>query len=178
MKIANTITALFLSFASLAANATILTQTQAQTVAGQDFTFTFANLSKNFSGNGTLTLSARGDYSTGVSDEFIVAAAEGVNFTNSSYANKATGSTITANDTQWTRKFNLSHSQLDTLLADGTLTFTAFLSSGVDIISAQSAVSVIFEYSPLAVTTVPEPGSMLLLGIAVAGLSVARRRKQ
>jgi hypothetical protein len=178
MKIANTITALFLSFASLAAHATVVTQTQAQTVTGQDFTFTFLNLSKNFTGNGTLTLSARGDYSILGFDEYIVASAEGINFSNSSYLNKDSGNVLGLNDTQWTRTFNLSHSQLNTLLADGKLTVKAFLSSGVDVLTTQAAVRVDFEYTPQAVSTVPEPGSLLLLGVAVAGLSVARRRKQ
>lgn len=182
MHFAKTISALILSTVALGAQAAPITQTLKQTVTGQDFVFTFDNLSSNFTGVGSITLTARGDYSTGASSENIQAVIDGVNLGTFGYADGDAGSTtfFSGDDTRWSRTFNFSHSVLANYLADGKLVFNANLSPDVNVFSTLASVTVSFNYTPvvLSANKVPEPGSMVLLGAAFAAASLARRRKQ
>lgn len=183
MKLTHLLAAASLCISAVAANATTITQTAPQTSDGQQFSFVFNGLSTSFTGGGTLTFTARGDYSPTFSSaantlETLAGSAEGINFGNMGFDDADTRTAFRFDDNLWSRSFALSNAQLTTLLADGVLIVDAFLTSGVNLFNPATAYAgVSFDYTPGA-AAVPEPATLGLFGLALAGFGAARRRRQ
>ncbi len=184
MKLTHLLAAASLCISAVAANATTITQTAPQTVSGQHFSFVLNNLSTSFTGGGTLTFTARGDYTETVPSaanpqEALFGSAEGIHFGYMGFDDADTRTQFALfDDTSWSKSFALSNAQLAVLLADGVLNVDAFLSSGVNLFDPSTAYAgVSFNYTPGA-AAVPEPATLGLFGLALALFGAARRRRK
>lgn len=179
-------TLIAVAFASLTTAAiaapVVLNQSQNQTFDGQNFTFSFNGLSSAASG-GTFILRARGDYD-GATEEALSWNLEGVS------SGGPVGGFVNGNgvggpfdfatvyqplgNIDFQRTYTLTLAELNAILADGSLTLDVDLDASVGLFDGPNFVEVTFLYDDI-VGQVPEPASIALLGLALAGLGAARR---
>lgn len=166
-----------------------LSASASQTVAGQDFTFSFTGLAASDGTGGTFVLAARGDYAGGTG-ETLSWSMDGGTFAGGpvggytpAYTCDGTGvggpfdscTTFGSDDILWQRTYSISASVLNALLADAAISLFVDLDSAVNRIGPASGVEVSIRYeSPMA--AVPVAGTLALLGLGLAAAGTARRR--
>lgn len=181
MRTSQLIIAAMFGLAVSSAQALTVSSTQAQTQDGGIYNFVFSGLSTSTSSGGSITFSARGDYSftySGPSNpiEVLTGSAEGLNFGVMGVDNASTTTAFSFDDNFWSKTFLLSTTDILSLITDGVLNVSVSLDSNVDLFNPGTAyVGIDFTYTPSQ--SVPEPGSLLLIGGALAALGAARRRK-
>ncbi len=160
------------------ANATTVLETQAQTSAGQLFSYSFAGLGTP-TGPGSITITARGDYSFGFPQiESLDYDIEGLLTGNLSLESADTTTAFSFDDNQFSSTFALTLADFQTLTADGVIDITLDLSDGVNLFNPDTAftsVGITLE----SVGAVPEPASwaMMIGGFGLVGGAMRRRRK-
>jgi len=155
------------------ANAANFVETQAQTVDGQNFTFSFVGAPAPV-GAGTLDFLVRGDFSTFASlGESFGFSAEGV-LTDSGI--QANGSNLITNfdinDNLFQVSYVVTLAQLNSLTADNAINISVDYASGVDAnLSADPFITTSLSYASAATGAVPEPTTwaMMLLGFGFVG---------
>lgn len=170
-----------------AASAAPVTRTdlQTQTVAGQNFNFVFSGLAASDGTGGTLVLRAQGDYDGGAAEtlawdaEGVVGAAAvggfvaGMNGVGGpfDFANVFQG----GGNIEFQRTYNLSALELDTLLADGTLSIFVDLASTVGLFQAPNFVEFTLSYNS---SEIPVPAALPLFAAGLAGFGALRRKRK
>lgn len=165
-----------------------VSDTQGQTVSGQNFNFAFAGLPSPGTG-GIFELVMRGDYS-GFTTESAVASIDMAggqldvgDTANGVISNSISGlSLISSNrtsfafdDVLWEFSFSLSDALLNAAIADGLFTTNVNLDRGVNAFNPQTAfVRVGLNYT----ANVPAPGALALLGAGLAAFGFARRNRR
>ncbi len=163
------------ALAPQAAQAAEFVETQAQTTAGQDFSFIFAGLPQP-NAAGTLTFLIRGDFSIGASlGESFAFDLEGI-LTGTDIQATA-GNTLTNfnfDDNLFQTSFDLSLAQLAAITADGVANLNVDYANGVNIINPNSSIT-----ATLAFGAVPEPATwaFMIFGFGAIGGAMRRQRK-
>ena len=152
-----------------------LTDYAEQTVAGQNFTFTFSPVPLSDGADGTFRLHARGDYtwfpgSASGPDEFVTWDIDGlVSGIDSPYLGSPVITEFGANDVEWQDTFTISGTLLTGITSDSAVTISVDLEDAVNMGYGSS------QFMEVELTYVPEPGTVLLLGLG--GLAVLRKRR-
>jgi len=181
----NKINAVILSFflsiiaASNTAYAGLITETQNQSVAGQDFTFSF-NVSDWVLGSSSgLTLEVRGDFSQYNSTEGFRVTVEGVDFGTWTYQTSDSTILYTQDTATLFKTFDFSSIITDDLLNDDVLEFSVKFSYFVDVGYNQSSlvphVKSTFVYNSV---DVPEPSTLAIFALGMIALASRRFKKQ
>lgn len=159
------------------AHAATVMETQAQTSAGQLFTYNFGGLAPA-TGPGTITITARGDYSTGFPDfEFLNYDVEGLMAGMLAPASADSFTEFDFNDVEFTAVFNLSLADLNGLLSDNMIELSLDLSPGVNLFDGNSFTSVAIDYASASPTPEPASWAMMIGGFGLVGGAMRRRRK-
>ena len=159
----------------------VLSDIEAQTVDGQDFTFSFSPVPLSDGNDGTLTIHARGDYDPGTATEFLNWDIDSLGIGGAAGPTIG-GTTILLNnginDVEWEQTFTISGADLLTITGDSAANVLIDLNltpggNGVNLIGSNAFVEVTLTYN----TAVPEPAT---LGVLAAGLGLvgwSRRRR-
>jgi hypothetical protein len=163
--------------APAAAGAVVYTQSQAQTSAGQVFTYTFSGLVTPGAA-GSITIGGRGDYTLGFPDEeFLTYDVEGLLAGSLAPDNAQSNTNFGFNDNAFQSTFVLSLAQLQLLTADGSITITLDLSNGVNLFDPATASTFVTLDIPAATNAVPEPATWAMMMLGFGGVGFAMRRK-
>ena len=118
------------------AKAVTYTDSSPQTTPGQNFNFVFSPVNAWNSGNGTLTVHARGDYTVGILSESLSWNIDGL--VSGSAAPSAGGTVIHefgSHDVEWEQSFVISGGLLNSITSDSSIAISIDLSSSVDIVN-------------------------------------------
>lgn len=142
-----------------------------QTVAGQNFTFTFSPVPLSNGAEGTFRIHARGDYthfpgSASGPSEFVTWDIDGlISGVDSPYLGSPVITEFSANDVEWQDTFTISGDLLIDITSDSTVTITVDLENAVGY----------GEFMEVELTYIPEPMTILLLGLG--GLAAMRKHR-
>ena len=154
------------------------TSTQYQTIDAQNFSFTFHIEDWEHYDSSSLSLVVLGDFDD-VDDEYFTLSVEGIDIGQYNLSNSDNSLHI-----GWPSKWLLwNEVNFDTFktrdwFADGTLTFNVILSSEVEVLEGGEINTDTLPYVQATFTAVPEPASLTILGLGLAGLAVRRFKKQ
>ncbi len=163
-----------------AANASLitLTDTQSQTIAGQDFVFGFSAVAPSDGGDGLLELLIRGDFTIGASlgesfdfDMESVFSGTGLQAT--------AGNLITSfnsNDNLFSITQVISASDLNLILSDSSIGLNVNYASGVNLNLSTAFITATIQYNDNS-ASVPVPASIALLGLGLVGVGFSRKKK-
>ena len=169
------------------ASAATFVETQAQTVNGQDFVFSFTGAPAP-TGAGTLEFLVRGDFSIGASlGESFAFTVEGI--LTDAGIQATSGNVITSfvfndnlfNDNLFQVSYGLNLAQLTALAADNTININVDYADGVNVgLSGNPFIRTTLNYASADMGAVPEPGTwaMMLIGFGFVGGAMRSRRKQ
>ncbi len=181
------VTIIFLQAGEVQADLITLNGLEQQTVAGENFTFSFSPIAISDGTSGTLTIHARGDYDPGTSTEFLTWDIDSLGI-GSTAGPTIGGVTIIQNnginDVEWEQSFIISGVNMLSITADLLASILIDLNgnqtSGVGVgVGPNEFVEVTLSYN--SPTAVPEPASLTLFGMGALGLvagAIRRRRSQ
>lgn len=156
-----------------------LTVSQPQLVDGENFSFGFGPLPGSDGTGGLLTFRIRGDFTInatlGESYSFDLDGLFAVADLQATAANLITSFDL--NDNLFEQSFAIGAGAMSAIAADGLATLLVDYASGVNVgLSAAPSIQVTLSYQSVA-SDVPEPGSLALVGVALAAATQLRRRR-